>query len=396
MTKFNVLIDTNVFIRAKYNFRSGALLNLKKYCDDGTACMITNDIIIREVNHHIETEVGLLVSQAKKAIKKKELINAFTEPEFDRINEMLLDVPKQLATEFTAYMEKAKVLDNSDLSIVDLFNDYFNDVAPFEGRKEKKSEFPDAVIIMSINRFVSSKDGTTLHVVTDDNGWHDALKNTPGVFLHKDIKSLLSDISNEKQKELYEQIISFLDTHIDELNEETEKWLSNQEWDFIVDDLEMCIECDVVEQIDVDDLTLGVNSIEYIDNEEGYAVATLSGLAKLKISFSYVDHTQETYDKEDHAWYNTIYGNGSSDIEVPISLSVLINLQCKSNSLFEIDKPEFEEIDRGNVVIVNYELKENREDYYHPYFDRCPDCGEIIWINNDGGNGFCAKCAAKH
>lgn len=39
--------------------------------------MFTNDIIIREVKYHIETEVGLLAAQAKNVIKNHgELINA--------------------------------------------------------------------------------------------------------------------------------------------------------------------------------------------------------------------------------------------------------------------------------------------------------------------------------
>lgn len=34
-----------------------ALHNLRKYCDDSIACMITNGIITREVLHHLEAEV---------------------------------------------------------------------------------------------------------------------------------------------------------------------------------------------------------------------------------------------------------------------------------------------------------------------------------------------------
>lgn len=32
MSHFNVLIDTNIYMAAKYNFSGGSLGNLQKYC----------------------------------------------------------------------------------------------------------------------------------------------------------------------------------------------------------------------------------------------------------------------------------------------------------------------------------------------------------------------------
>ena len=39
MTTFDVLLDTNVFIKAKYAFDKTSLDYLRKYCDDGVACL---------------------------------------------------------------------------------------------------------------------------------------------------------------------------------------------------------------------------------------------------------------------------------------------------------------------------------------------------------------------
>ncbi|MBO7253005.1 MAG: DUF4935 domain-containing protein [Oscillospiraceae bacterium] len=80
MGRFNVLIDTNIFMAAKYNFSGGSLCNLKKYCEDGIAVLFTNDIILREVASHIDEDVGLMARQAKNAIgQRAELVNAITQ-----------------------------------------------------------------------------------------------------------------------------------------------------------------------------------------------------------------------------------------------------------------------------------------------------------------------------
>jgi hypothetical protein len=396
MTTFNVLLDTNIFINAKYDFDRASLHNLKKYCDDGIVIMFTNDIIIREVKHHIEAEVGLLAAQAKNAIKNHgELINAVTPPVFETIKATLLNAPQQLTAAFDSYMDGTIVLSNTGLSIIDLFNDYFVPNAPFEGRKGKKSEFPDAAVIMSIKQYLTLTENTFLHVVTDDDGWHNALKDIAGVVIYKELKSLLTRISKE-QEDLYRRIVSFIGERMAFLQECAKDWLFDQDWDFAVDEVEMCIECDEVDEVDVIDVTLILDGIEYIDNRESYAVATLSGIAKIKISFSYIDHTEEIYDKEDHVWYNTVYGHGLAEIKAPISLSVTVMLPDEVNGELDLDPPDFNELDKGSLETIKYELTEQEDDLREPYFDICPDCGKKIGLHNDGGNGFCVDCAPNH
>lgn len=86
MKHFNVLLDTNIFMAAKYNFAGGSLLNLKKYCENGTATLFTNDIILREVQSHIDDDVGLMARQAKNAIRQHgELVNAITRQAYETI-----------------------------------------------------------------------------------------------------------------------------------------------------------------------------------------------------------------------------------------------------------------------------------------------------------------------
>lgn len=395
MSTFNVLLDTNIFINSKYDFDRASLFNLKKYCNDGIVSMFTNDIILREVRHHINVNVKLLASQAKNAIKKGELVNALTKPVFDKIETLLIDAPNQLLTAFDTYMKDAKILSNNDLSVVELFNDYFELNAPFEIRKEKKSEFPDAAIIMSIKKYISSEENASLHIVTDDNGWHTALEGVPNIFLYKNIKELLTEISKGEEN-LYNQIVSFVKENSTLYKNNVKNWLLDQEWEFAIDENEFGIECDEVYKIDINDITLISNSIEYIDNKEGYAVATISEIAKLKLYFSYIDHSRETYDKEEHVWYNTIYGDGIAEIKVPINISMNVMFSTEDEESFDLDSLDFKNLNITDIVTINYELEEREEIFCDSQFGVCPDCGQQITISNDGGNGFCINCAEKH
>ena len=396
MAEFNILLDTNIFIKNKYGFSGGSLLNLKKHCDDGAATMYTNDIILQEVRRHIKSDVGLLAAQAKNAIKDhKELVNAITPEAFEEIKKILLSAPDNLRATFDSYMQGSVQLSNEHLSIIDLFNDYFAPNAPFEGNKEKKSEFPDAAIIMSIKKHIALMGGEALHVVTDDNGWHNALKDTVGIVMHKEVKTLLTAIS-QKQEELFKKITAYIGTQLEGLQTQSELWLIDQSWDFVVDEIDTCVECDAIDEIVVKSINPILDSIEYIDAQEGNAIVTLSDVASIKISFSYIDHTEEVYDKEEGVWYNTIYGNGEAELVVPISLSVAVLFTDGADGEFDLDAPDFDELDKSGIVILDYELTDKNDYLAEPYFDICPDCGERIGLHNDGGNGFCSKCAPNH
>ncbi len=396
MTTFNVLLDTNIYIQAKYGFDKGPLLHLKKYCDNGVVTIFTNDIVTREVRHHINSDVKLLSAQAKNAIKDHpELLNAIFHDEYETIKEIILSSADRLIAAFDLYLNGVAVLSNDGISIIDLFCDYFGCNPPFEANKDKKSEFPNAVVIMSIKRFMESTEISVLHVVTDDHGWHEALNGVQGIVLHNNLKSLLTEISKDKNI-LCERIIPFICEQTEQLQQSAKNWLNDQEWNFVVDDIDSFIECDDIDEIETIHVNLIPDGVEYIDVEEEYAIVTLSGEAKVMIGFTYIDHTNEIYDKEDHVWYNAEYGDGMLEVEVPISMSVTVFFSSEPNGKLDLDAPDFNEIDKGSIEIIESEFTERSYEIHDPYFDLCPDCGEKIGLHNDGGNGFCINCAPNH
>ena len=393
MNCFNVLLDTNIFMAAKYNFAGGSLNNLKKYCDNGTVTLFTNDIILREVQSHIDEDVGLMARQAKNAIRQHgELVNAITRQTYETIEVTLLNASKSLYAQFDAYMAGATILSNEGLSVDALFTDYFGKHAPFEGNEKKKWEFPDAAVIMSIKRYLDTTQGTAIHVVSDDNGWHNALKGIDGVVVYKNLSELLAKIA-EAEKELYVQITKYMETCVAELRSSAESWIVCQDWSAFIDNIEMCVECDDLVDIYVTEIALSPEGVEYIDREGEFASALFSGVATFFLGFDYVDHTNEVYDREDRVYYNTIYGKGAAELKVPFTGSVTVLIPNDGEMV--LNSSDFDEVTLGDVEIVDYKLTPYRNDD-DPYFAICPDCGKPIGIYNDGGNGFCVDCAAHH
>lgn len=394
MEVYHTFLDTNVFEATHYNFNCASLKSLKKYCEKGMAKLYTNDVVVGELKRHFTKEVDSLARKAKNTIRnKQELVNALTADVYNEIKEKLLNAPNNLINDLDNYISNAIYLSNAGLSVNSLVYDYFCFNAPFEDKADKKHEFPDAIIIMSIKQFLNDNPNIILRVVTDDEGWHSALKGVPNLKMYHRLKRLLSDIS-EEEKELHENIVNYVNDNIDKIKIYISEWIEDQDWYDTVDNVDMCIECDEIDNVVVDALDIFNVTVEYIDVEEEYAIVTISAVTHFKISFSYIDHTDEIYDKEDNAWFNTKYGDGYLGIDMPLELSISIFFE--GGEIDIVESPQYDDIVISDLTIVESDYKESVDRFSYEYFDTCPDCGLPIGIHNDGGTGFCINCSNKH
>lgn len=79
-------------------------------------------------------------------------------------------------------------LDHPQLS-KQVFDRYFSQRAPFEGSKDKKSEFPDATVLIALE--LKAKDlNSDLIVVSQDNGWASFAAGSERMYCVADIQSL--------------------------------------------------------------------------------------------------------------------------------------------------------------------------------------------------------------
>lgn len=393
MATFNVFIDTSIFIKNKFTFQAGPLDSLNKYCQKGYCALFTNSIIQRELEKHIKADVGKFAAQAKNTIKKNpELVNAISKEEYCIITEKLISAPDRLLEQFKTFFADAIYLPIDNLSLPAVFDDYFNVVPPFENKENKKAEFPDAVAIMSIKRYLQETEDITMCVVSDDDGWKNAFDEQKNVRIYKDLRSLLTEVS--KQEELYELIAKFMGDHVVDLSCFVEDWLYEQDCSPLVEGIDPCIECDELEDLRIGEIVITPHSVDFIDAENKCAVVGFSGTAPAVIDFNYIDHTDEVYDREDHVWLNTVYGTGSIDVKVPFAGTVTV-MVADTEEKMNFKDPKINDIDWDDVEMTVLEMKDHRQDD-DPYYCICPDCGQPIGIHNDGGNGFCIDCALNH
>jgi competence transcription factor ComK len=204
--KINVFIDTNIYMHKQYDlYNNSDFRTLSQYISEGKVSFYTHKIVIEEVKKHFRIEVSNNMERYSSFRNKLRLLKGAS---FSIFNEQITD--QDLINTGIALIDKyftnnkAIVLDYSGISLENIFDDYFTSKFPFENKKDKKSEFPDAVIIASL---IKNKPDNGLSIITNDNAWREAFKNDSDYIVMNSLKDFLDQIS--KSEVLYAKIYEY-------------------------------------------------------------------------------------------------------------------------------------------------------------------------------------------
>jgi hypothetical protein len=170
-----ITVDTSVFgDKNKYNLYAPILSSLK-YLSESGINVIFSKIIIEEIRSHLKENVTTFINNVRKEINSHHYIKKAFKNEIDMLN-CKIDKSESLIDDIIDTFIKEKGIDvlpldkylNADI----LFDKYFKTEPPFGNKKEKKHEFPDAVALISLDKWAVEK-GYNMIVVSNDGGWVD-------------------------------------------------------------------------------------------------------------------------------------------------------------------------------------------------------------------------------
>lgn len=198
-----ISIDNNILKGCGYEFDQGLLRQLSQFANSPIT-IVFSDVIHNEAKKHLASGM----SEARKHIKKG-LRSALYK----------LNIPQKYISE----AKWALAIDGSDEEIAERrLNQYYNEInaeiidseqhldskelmkryfatqPPFELKKEKKNEFPDAVALIGIEDWAAYND-TKVLVVSKDKGWEDYAKESEWLTVKKDLAEAIEKVQPENQ-----------------------------------------------------------------------------------------------------------------------------------------------------------------------------------------------------
>src|SRR5262245_13827226 len=164
-------LDTNIFDENGCNLEAAMLGQLSQF-KEGSVQLVLSEIVAKELSGHLERKAKELAaklgSTIEQAIKNGLLTDEAATDSRLRPVAPLEAVKKRVS----AFIEKTglRIIPANGAEINELIKRYFAPSAPFEGSGKKKNEFPDAIALLSIEKWAKDNKKKIL-AVSKDGGW---------------------------------------------------------------------------------------------------------------------------------------------------------------------------------------------------------------------------------
>ena len=189
-------IDTDVIQALGYKFEEGALRALNLQRPNWIKVCLT-EVVQREVIDHRMEPVAQAVQELRSALVKIQRLSGIDTKE---ISETVYSLPfedeahnrfkEELNTFVSRLSGEILPLDGSDLA-AEMFSRYFNSQAPFESRKEKKFEFPDAAALLVLESYAKVHDTRGI-LISKDKGWSNFSEESERLYCVKSLDEFVA------------------------------------------------------------------------------------------------------------------------------------------------------------------------------------------------------------
>ncbi|ELX4199288.1 PIN domain-containing protein [Vibrio vulnificus] len=190
-----ISIDTSIFDGNGLRIESGLFKKLEQF-KPSEVQVVLSDIVYQEVESHLKKKVSEARTVLDKSLKNTAVHLNVEESTVNDARGMLLasSVEEITTARLQEFVENTGLLViNSEeyLDVKSLINAYFNNEPPFAQSGNKKSEFPDAIALMTLEAWAEEND-TKVIAVTTDNDWLKYAENSEWIDCTQDFAEALS------------------------------------------------------------------------------------------------------------------------------------------------------------------------------------------------------------
>lgn len=199
--KYDVLtVDTNIFTANGYDLEGGLLSKLAQF-KDNPARFVLSEVVIRELHAHLVEQARDAKINLEKAANRAAFCKISDTSTLENIRQLSAitdDAKISVARRLKAFMHKtgAAIVKASETNVDEVVKHYFETRPPFDKAGKKKSEFPDAIALLSIEAWAVNK-GFRVLAVSKDTGWRDFAEHTDVIDVVEDLTDGLSSLQED-------------------------------------------------------------------------------------------------------------------------------------------------------------------------------------------------------
>ncbi|EPM5584826.1 PIN domain-containing protein, partial [Vibrio vulnificus] len=351
----NVFIDTQYFVKSNYNFESISFLSLKELCQKEELRYLMTSVVEREVENKIELSIKEALGSLQSFKRKAHILSTIDDPS---LSSLFADVREEdvygKANEvFHSFNTECKYeyVEADQIDPEKLLELYFEKKAPF-GDGKKKSEFPDAISLLSLETYLEESE--KLYVISDDKDLKAYCEGNERLIAVDSLEKLL-DIYNLHTNARTEKVKQFIESKTDEIKAQVSDYISGSDvynsssWEDA--------EVDSFSVSEVGDFEINV---VHVSDEECQLALDLT--IELDVTVIGPDFSNGVYDKEDGHFYS--FGSTTREEVIPFDFI------CELNLSYEFVGGELEDVEivdlyipKAHSIEVNVEEHDQSEWY---------------------------------
>ena len=338
-----ICFDTNIYDNTHYSFNGNFYTTFKDLKMSYPNLKIyVEPIIYNEVMTHLRDLAKDTTKEAETFLNRIKNLGIFTNVkealEITDLEEKCFQETKDKFEEFIKFFSDEKIEESFNYEISEILNDYFKGNPPFENKKNKKNEFPDALIIQNLkNKFQNHEN---LFIVSSDNGFIEAVrKNIPNSRTFKNYADC-ADFLN-KQEKYYKEAHKNVENLVDEIKGVIKNRFENLLDDFVpIEDAEdFGIKIDVtnydrkgytefsdldeamINQLDLNDYRIRILAI---DSEKESISAEITFAIKIGILGREDESDDLIIEKHEISYKVDVKVNSESDVSIEMPSSIIL------------------------------------------------------------------------
>ncbi|MES0492071.1 MAG: PIN domain-containing protein [Leptospirales bacterium] len=323
---FHIIIDTNEFYRLNFNFNHHSINTLQRYIEQGYINLYSHEIIEKEVYKNIGKKTEETKGTLKRNINNLALLKSLNMNYINQflskvITEDIEDIIKNKYKQFLSNNCHKKI--PTDFAVpTEIIQDYFNVNPPFDvNKKNKKSEFPDAFILNSINKY-AKQNNIIMHIISNDSGFTNYSNNYTYLTVYNKLEIFLNKFTTKLDQAKHDNIEKIVQDNIESLFDILKNDIENAGFNFscINDEVEVDYSA-----ITVDDLYEEHISISDFNDESADILLELNIILSAEIE--YKDYSEAIYDKEDGVYFNVENRKGRLSKEFTVDMDMKIQYE---------------------------------------------------------------------
>jgi hypothetical protein len=201
--KYDALtIDTQVFYSNDLELDTGLLGKLDQF-KDGLVQFLLSEIVVREIHKPLAEKAKATHDALNKSLKAGRSNGQLSDPqcaELEAIRDGMAKPSEHAKNQLSDFSKKsgAEIVSADTVDVKLLLERYFRNDAPFAS-KGKKNEFPDAIALLTLERWAIEKKKRIL-AVSNDGDWKSFAEQSQHIDVVEDLGKALSILNDLAEK----------------------------------------------------------------------------------------------------------------------------------------------------------------------------------------------------